>query len=476
MKNSLKVSYKNSLNGYIKSFLLIPLLMFTISCEKLLEVDTPPASLLKSQVFTDDATAQAAVRGIYSYLMNDYGCTGFQTAWRTGLSADELILFENDPSIIEFEENNLSANNKYISQLWTYAYATIYRANNVIENLEASGDLSEAAKAQFIGEAKFLRAFLYFYLVNFYGDVPMVTSTDYLTNVKMTRTPSETIYQQMVNDLNEAIELLPAAYPTTGRYRANKAVASALLARVYLYQGKWADSETIATTVLGNTNYGLVALTDITLPGNTEAIWQIPNHPDEFYTTEGEHFISYSDMVWKFSYFGLRDNFVGAGNLSGAFENGDTRKSSWIELSSKDYMIPYKYRSTYSSDGSRTENSTVLRLAEQYLIRAEARAQQNKLDLAIADVDVIRERAGLPLIAITNSGISKTALLDAIMQERRVELFTEGGHRWFDLKRTGKAVAVLSAIKTGFTANDLLYPIPAGELNKDPFLEQNPGY
>jgi len=144
-------------------------------------------------------------------------------------------------------------------------------------------------------------------------------------------------------------------------------------------------------------------------------------------------------------------------------------------------MGPYKYRSYTSSttsdpDNSRKENSTVLRLAEQYLIRAEARAQQNKLDLAIADVDVIRARAGLPLIANTNPSISKTALLDAIMQERRVELFTEWGHRWFDLKRTGKALAVLSAIKPGFTSDDLLYPIPESELNKNPFLEQNPGY
>ncbi|MCK9305851.1 MAG: RagB/SusD family nutrient uptake outer membrane protein, partial [Bacteroidales bacterium] len=147
----------------------------------------------------------------------------------------------------------------------------------------------------------------------------------------------------------------------------------------------------------------------------------------------------------------------------------------------RSYIAPYKYRSYSSSstsnpDDSRKENSTVFRLAEQYLIRAEARAQQNKLDLAIADVDAIRARAGLPLIENTNPGIGKAALLDAIMQERRVELFTEWGHRWFDLKRTGKAVAVLSAIKTGFSANDLLYPIPASELNKDPFLEQNPGY
>lgn len=483
MKKSIKVSYINRLRGCIKSLLLIPLLMFTISCEKLLEVETPPSTLLKSQVFADDATAEAAVRGIYSWLMNSYNITGFHTAWRTGLSADELTYFgTSNPDIKAFEDNNILANNSNISQFWNYAYTTIYRANNVIENMSVSTGLSEAAKAQFTGEAKFLRAFLYFYLVNFYGDVPLVTSTDYLTNSKMARTPSETIYQQMVTDLNEAITLLPVAYPTSGRYRANKAVASALLARVYLYQGKWADAETAATAILGNTtDYALVALSDITLPSNKEAIWQIPNYNNNYYTNEGYCF--YGALYNSANQMELRSDFVGTATLNGAFENGDARKAAWVHLDRyyKSHWVQFKYRSYTSSttsvqDGNRKENSTVLRLAEQYLIRAEARAQQNKLDLAIADVNVIRARASLPLIANTNPGISKTALLDAIMQERRVELFNEWGHRWFDLKRTGKAVTVLSAIKTGFSTNDLLYPIPASELNKDPFLEQNPGY
>ncbi len=483
MKNFIKVSYIIRLKGCIKSLLLFPLLMFTTSCEKLIEVDTPPAYLLKSQVFTDDATAQAAVRGIYSPFLNPYYCTGFQTAWRTGLSADELTFNYTEPSISAFQENNLVADNSYVSQYWTYAYTTIYRANDVIENIAASSGLSETAKAQYRGEALFLRSFLHFYLVNFFGDVPFVTTTDYLVNAKIPRTPVDEVYQQLETDLEEAVSLLPAAYPTSGRYRANKAVASALLARVYLYHGKWAEAENTATTVLGNTtDYALVALSGITLSGNKEAIWQIPNSDNEYYTDEGEHFYdSYSNLSTALGYMSLSDDFVGTSTLPGAFENGDARKTAWVILNRKAFMEPYKYRARSDADitipdDSRNENTTVLRLAEQYLIRAEARAQQNKLALAIADVDVIRARAGLPLIANTNPGISKTALLDAIMQERRVEFFTEWGHRWFDLKRTGKAVEVLSAIKPGFTSDDLLYPIPESELNKNPFLEQNPGY
>ena len=181
------------------------------------------------------------------------------------------------------------------------------------------------------------------------------------------------------------------------------------------------------------------------------------------------------------SYFSLRDEFVGNGEFSGVFEMGDLRKTDWIRTNRKNFLMSYKYRSysstaTTNPDDSRKENSTVFRLAEQFLIRAEARAQQDKLDLAISDVDAIRERAGLPLIANTNPSIGKADLLDAIMHERRVELFTEWGHRWFDLKRTGLALTVLSPIKSGLTQNDLLYPIPQSELIKNPFLEQNLGY
>ena len=119
----------------------------------------------------------------------------------------------------------------------------------------------------------------------------------------------------------------------------------------------------------------------------------------------------------------------------------------------------------------------VFRLGEQYLIRAEARAQQNNLAGAISDIDMIRSRAGLPLINDTEPGINKDNLLLAIEHERQIELFSEWGHRWLDLKRTGRAGAVLGPIKADWSSDDELYPIPQSERDKNPFLgEQNPGY
>ena len=114
----------------------------------------------------------------------------------------------------------------------------------------------------------------------------------------------------------------------------------------------------------------------------------------------------------------------------------------------------------------------VLRLAEQYLIRAEAKARQNNLAGAAEDLNMIRNRAGLA----NSAAADQESLLLAIAQERRVEPFTENGTRWLDLIRSGKATEVLGALKTNWTANDTLYPIPLNELQKNTHLNQNAGY
>jgi hypothetical protein len=160
-----------------------------------------------------------------------------------------------------------------------------------------------------------------------------------------------------------------------------------------------------------------------------------------------------------------------------AFEVGDKRKASWVISGTQDgqpWSHPFKYKST-SSDTVLTEYYTVFRLAEQHLVRAEARAKLGKLtaaNSAESDINIIRDRAGLgPTTAQT-----KEELLAAVAQERRVELFSEWGHRWFDLKRTGKADEVLSLIKPGWQPEDKLYPIPYDERQLNPNLTQNPHY
>jgi hypothetical protein len=168
-------------------------------------------------------------------------------------------------------------------------------------------------------------------------------------------------------------------------------------------------------------------------------------------------------------------------NLINAFDTGDLRKKAWID-SSKDnnnnnFYYPRKYiidRGQIRINNPVPQYYTLFRLAEQYLLRAEARAQQSKLPEAIADINVIRTRAGLPSLPNT---LSQAQTMTAIEQENRIEFFAEWGHRWLDLKRWGRADAVLGPIKgSNWQTTDQLYPIPQRELITDPNLTQNPGY
>jgi hypothetical protein len=122
------------------------------------------------------------------------------------------------------------------------------------------------------------------------------------------------------------------------------------------------------------------------------------------------------------------------------------------------------------------EYSTVMRLPEQYLIRAEARAMQGRLSGAIKDLDVVRSRAGLELLADMEPDMDGEGLLEEIMDQRKKELFAEWGHRWLDLKRSGRATEVLGPIKPLWQDTDILFPIPEEERGKNPNLSQNNGY
>jgi hypothetical protein len=226
----------------------------------------------------------------------------------------------------------------------------------------------------------------------------------------------------------------------------------------------WINAEAQATSIISNTaTYELLSdLTIIMAKNNKEAIWQ-------------HHYTSYPV---DFSYFYLFSAPPDANSLTtslvNSFEPGDRRRVDWID-SITDGVDTYYFAKKYNSYVENAEYSTVFRLGEQYLIRAEARAQQNNIAGAQEDLNTIRNRATLGNTPATD----RESLLLAIEQERKVELFTEHGHRWFDLKRTKRADAVLAAIKGGnWDATDILYPIPEKQILNDPAMkdQQNLGY
>jgi len=407
--------------------------------------------------------------GLYSQMMTPtlFFCNGAMSVY-PALSSDELYNTAPDTDVDPFTHNALSSDNAIIyNNIWRYAYVYLYQANAILEGLENSTGVSAATKKQLKGEAKFIRAFCYFYLVSLFGDVPLITATDYRVNAALPRTPENEVYQLMVADLLEAQDLLETTYPVNDRTRPNKWTAAALLARVYLYQKDWTKAEAAATAVIHSGTYSLVAdISNVFLANSEETIWQLLPVQPSLNTAEGIAFIPPASSI--------RPSYAVTTYLLNAFKTGDQRQAAWLQsdtVNGETYYYPYKYK--VRSGTIKTEYNVVLRLAEQYLIRAEARAQLNETAGAAEDLNRIRTRAGLMDTTIND----QQALLAAIQQERQVELFAEWGHRWLDLKRTGRADAVLGMEKADdWQSTDALYPIPFTELQQNPFLTQNNGY
>lgn len=466
-----KVFTKKS--GLIKYCWLLNIMICVFTpwaCEDFVEVGAPNNETPSITVFADDETALAAILGLYITLSES---TGFITGANSlvhvsGLSSDELLNNSSLPTLAEFYANELSSVNVTNTALWRDCYAAIFQVNAIIEGVALSTGMTESSKRQLEGEARFIRSYFHFYLLNLYGEVPLVTSTNYQVNNTASRTPVSGLYQQIKEDLVASKNLMITDYAMEGgqRIRPNKWAATALLARVYLYEQDWMNAEAQATEVISQSSqYRLVPLNQVFLKNNQEAIWQLM--PSQAYNTfDGGLFIINSSSVSV----ELPDGFLTA------FEEEDNRYAEWVGryVGGGDTLyFPYKYKYE-ASVAPTSEYLVVLRLAEQFLIRAEARVRQgSNLVGARNDVNAIRARAGLEAISATTIN----ALLDAIMQERRMELFTEGGHRWLDLKRWGRATEVLSPLKTGWVSEDVLYPIPQTELLTNPnLLPQNQGY
>ncbi len=431
------------------------------SCEDFVEVTDPPNELLASSVFTNDETADAAMAGVYFGLRN----ITYYIAHYSGLTSDEFTNFNTWQVQVQFFENNILPENSQNNLIWQYLYTGIFRCNSVLEGVSSSLGITEDVKIQLEGEARFMRAFCYFYLINLYGDVPLVTTTNVDVNSNISRTDKSEIYQFIIDDLITAKQLLSDEYWTSEKVRANKASSAALLARVYLYLENWPEAETEASMVLDGGRYTLSSLSEIFLKNSSEAILQFQPVEPGYNTLEGLFF---------FRVFSNRPSIITiSDHLFNSFEENDQRKSQWLYSTSEGnetYYYPYKYKVQYSS--SFEEYAVSLRLGEQYLIRAEARAKQGNITGALNDLNIIRERAGLS--AFLSNDINEVLL--AIKQERRIELFSEIGHRWLDIKRDGSINEILSPIKPGWQNTDALFPIPQRDIGTNPSLEQNPGY
>lgn len=491
--------------GILKIVLLIlftSLIMLFQSCKKLVDIPPPTQTLTENIVYNTDAAAIGVVSGIYANLANSSSNFPFQGIRSIGLlaalSADDLTMFGTSNPYYTYYRNDL-AMLKGGSDLWAPLYSNVFKCNAAIEGLQKSTSLTSAIKQQLLGEAKFMRATFYFYLANLFGDVPLALSTDPIANTLLPRSPKGDVYRLIINDLKEAKDLMNSIYPdatllgtSSERTRPTKWAAKALLSRVYLATGDYENAEVEASALLDNNPLFILSTLNNTFLkaglGNKEAIWQLQPTTNNLNTADGRMYIIPSSGPSS------SNNPVRLSKaLLNSFELGDQRAvmGNWINRTiyninstTKDtayYVFKYKVSTSpgVTSPGAMSEYIMVLRLAEQYLIRAEARAQLNKIIEAKTDLNAIRTRAGLPNTTATD----QSSLLAAILDERRHELFCEWGHRWLDLKRTGKVDAVMSVI-TPLKSNGAVqwssyqqyYPVTQGELDKAPNLTQTNGY
>lgn len=440
------------------------------SCKKFVDIDPPQNQLISELVFQDDKTADAAVAGIYSR-MNAYNSgPSVNSTFLPGFGANELYYALSSAAFNEFRDNSLDPGNSRVNSFWETPYSLIYQTNSIIEGLTASTKLTPSVKKSLMGEAQFLRGFFYFYMVNYFGDIPLILNTDYKVNTLLPRTDKALVWTSIINDFKDAQTNLSSAYTSSERIRVNQAAATTMLARAFLYTEKWDLAETEAGKVIIDPKYKLLPnLNQVFLKGSQEAIWQLQTvNTSTTGVNTWEGFSVVPPTPANRGYYNLTDDLVNS------FEANDYRKRDWTNTyitGGNTFYYPYKYKIRTKSPVE--EYVMALRFAEVFLIRAEARAQQSKLVLAKADLDSLRLRANLLPLA---SGLTKAQTLLAVEQERKVELFVEWGHRWFDLRRTGRSLTVLTPFKPNITANALWYPIPQAARLSNPNLTQNDGY
>ena len=434
-------------------------IMFSGCSSELLDIE-PVFALSANAVFVDQAGANAAVLGMYNGLAGGNNL-GYRMNVVGDIASDDVTHTGSFFSWRDLNARNWDQTNGEFTATWNAAYNTINRANNILASVDAI-DMPQAAKDQFKGEALFARALDHFNLARYYGDVPIVltpTSAPIDESYFVSRDPRDQVYQQVEADLTQAISLLPATYSTNNntRHRATRGAAQALLARLQLYRGNFAQAAAAATEVISNPAYALTTFeAQVATKGTTEAIFEL------FFDPNNQNPVTF----WYGRSNGGRFEFGATAELWNAFEAGDLRRVSSITEEVPDVFVNNKFR----DNATGTDGVHILRLAEMYLIRAEARVRTGDFAGASLDVQTIRRRAFGDTSLVYTLPTTETEAIDAILAERRLELAFEG-HRWHDLVRTGRASSVLN-----ITAGQNLMPIPQSAIDVNANLTQNPGY
>ena len=466
----MKIKNILSVKNYVLLVLLTSVTTFS-SCKKFLVID-PKSSVPDYAVINDKVSAETAINGAFRQL----GASGYYGEGYVSLAyfAGGDVVNNTVAASQDIVDINFRTDDGFFNSTWSAIYKTINRANHVIQKVPNVTDPTFTAtlKNKILGEAYFIRGLAYFDLGRAWGGVPLkLTPTEDLTNsIGIPRSTLEDTYAQVESDLNKAEALLPAG---ANRVRVTKNTAIALRARLYLYKENWAGAMIEASRLINSQDYVLVtpfsAWFKNNVTGTAESIFEI-----EFSAQNPSSFRSQMQHPTRGGTYryGPNQNLVNLLDDPAIGGSASGRRSLIGSITQNGTTLWYGdlyYRSPA------TDPSYVLRIAEQYLIRAEARIHTNDFAGAREDINKVRERAGLA--PYTNSGNNTiNSLLLAVEEERRFEFLWEA-HRWFDLARTGRAKQVLEALDPNRDVQPYEYkfPIPIEQVQLD-HLEQNPGY
>ncbi|RYC67956.1 RagB/SusD family nutrient uptake outer membrane protein [Spirosoma sordidisoli] len=475
-----------------KSYILASLLSLSLaSCrEQFLDL-APIAQANTASFFKTQSDMIITLNGAYGALQfaGQYG----QNYVFSEIPSDDTtpVLSGSVTDQDEFDKFYLRTTNPFLVTRWNDGYRGIYRTNVVIDRI-AGVTMDETLKKRLVGEAKFLRALMYFNLVRTFGDVPLVLTeiTDPTQGYEYGRSPVADVYAQITKDLTDAEAALPERYTGADIGRATRGAAKSLLGKVYMTQRKYAEAATKLKEVVDANTYDLLPVyADLFRPANKnsrESIFEVQYKKGSL--GEGSNFgntYAPENSGNAVIQFGGGGNNRPTPDLEQAFEANDPRRAasfatSYVNSSGTriDYYYIRKYLDAPTVNGDAEDNFYVLRYADVLLLYAEALNETGRTAEALPLLNRVRKRVGLA----DKTALSQADMRLALEQERRVELAFEG-HRWFDLVRTGRALPVLQAkaaaigIKTNLTQNNLVFPVPQSQIDINPSkISQNPGY
>lgn len=471
------------------------LLVLSTSCSDFLEED-PQNLVATNNYYTSEQDAVAAVNSVYAYLASYNASRGntagvyHSTFWITlGLASDEMMNNQlGTPQYDQLATFSYNADNAALLEIWRIHYKTIYLANIAIDRIPLI-DMDPPLQDRLVNEAKFLRGLLYFNLVRMFGEIPLVISEDAPLNPEVAAVSD--IYNQIITDLTDA-ESLPADGDIQ-QGRATKGAAKGILAKVYLRMGEFQLAANKAKEVIDSGQYDLwddfTEAFDISSRGGKEAVFSVG-------FGDGGGAISF----WEVGQFNVRllptelsqevDGVsnthgwqIAAPDLYNSFAEIDERQEATFMTNfmasdgttiNLDKIYIDKY---WDKEGDPTARGSfndfpVLRYSDVLLVYAEAQARLNNFSGANEYLNMVRERAGLDDVDISDMD----GFIDVLLSERRKEFVAEA-HRWFDLVRLERLEEAVMEAK-GINVNNkyYLFPIPNRERLVNPNLPQNAGF